>query len=292
MNLFNKALAAGITLALASVSAHAQLTTAPGINEGSAPGSGGLYLAVWDSVSKVSEVVNLSTSTTYGYSQITTASGALTPTAPNAAFSLATNPDGSGQVLQLNFGQVAGFTSTGGSVFGGSGLADESYMVLSTKTGTGGGMTVTDVATPNITATSLTTAQNNINSEISAWVAAAPATGDLIDNPTASSYNSTYDVVNGLLQAGAVVTGSNFGQSVGSAAGFYNVVSTGRTTVSINPYQNANGTGFWFLSSTGDLTYNIASGGTTAPVPLPAAIWLLGSGLLGMAGIARRRAAG
>jgi hypothetical protein len=67
-------------------------------------------------------------------------------------------------------------------------------------------------------------------------------------------------------------------------------VSTGRNLDSVNGYSNSNGTGFWFLSSTGDLTYNIASGGT-APVPLPAAIWLLGSGLLGMAGIARRRAA-
>ncbi len=69
------------------------------------------------------------------------------------------------------------------------------------------------------------------------------------------------------------------------------MVSTGRTSVSINQYANSNGAGFWFLSNTGDLTYNIASGASTAPVPLPAAIWLLGSGLLGMAGIARRRAA-
>ena len=29
---------------------------------------------------------------------------------------------------------------------------------------------------------------------------------------------------------------------------------------------------------------------TTAPVPLPAAIWLLGSGLLGLFGIGRRKA--
>jgi hypothetical protein len=291
MNLLTKSVAAGVTLALASISAQAQITTAPAINEGSAPSSNGLYLAVWDNSTKVSEIVNLSTATTYNYTQITAASGALTPTAANSAFALATNPAGSGQVLQLNFGQVAGFTSTGGSVFGGSGLANESYMVLSGRTGTGGGMTYTDASTPTITATSLATAQSNIGSEIASWVAAAPTTGDLIDNPAAASYNSTYDVVNGVLQAGAVVAGSNFGQSVGSAVDFYNTVSTGRTTVTNTQYANANGAGFWFLSSTGDLTYNIATSGT-APVPLPAAFWLLGSGLLGMAGIARRRAAG
>jgi hypothetical protein len=40
------------------------------------------------------------------------------------------------------------------------------------------------------------------------------------------------------------------------------------------------------LSSTGTLTV-----GSTSPVPLPAAVWLFGSGLLGLIGVGRRRAA-
>jgi hypothetical protein len=47
--------------------------------------------------------------------------------------------------------------------------------------------------------------------------------------------------------------------------------------------------GFWFLSSAGQLTYNIVA--EAAPVPLPAAVWLLGSGLMGLIGVGRRRRA-
>jgi hypothetical protein len=41
----------------------------------------------------------------------------------------------------------------------------------------------------------------------------------------------------------------------------------------------------WSLDSLGNLTYNAVS----APVPVPAAVWLLGSALVGLVGVARRR---
>jgi hypothetical protein len=42
------------------------------------------------------------------------------------------------------------------------------------------------------------------------------------------------------------------------------------------------------FSSTGTLTITGNSGGTT-PVPVPAALWLFGSGVLGLVGVSRRR---
>ncbi len=78
-------------------------------------------------------------------------------------------------------------------------------------------------------------------------------------------------------------------------------LSTGlpSTTASTNLYYVTAGTGgsFGSLSSTLEETATLsASGlvltgsGSPPPVPLPAAVWLFGSGLLGLAGVARRKA--
>jgi hypothetical protein len=42
------------------------------------------------------------------------------------------------------------------------------------------------------------------------------------------------------------------------------------------------------LGADGTLTI---TGNSTAPVPLPAAVWLFGSGLMGLVGVSRRRKA-
>jgi hypothetical protein len=70
-----------------------------------------------------------------------------------------------------------------------------------------------------------------------------------------------------------MVTSSSTG-----ATGTSNPAQTGRVFQALNLQ----------LDSNGDLH---SVGGSTAPVPLPAAVWLLGSGLVGLAGIRRRRAA-
>lgn len=71
---------------------------------------------------------------------------------------------------------------------------------------------------------------------------------------------------------------------LGSAVGFYQLVQGGRATMgSVN---NVGGT--WlldFANGQASLSYSVSA------VPLPAAFWLLGSGLLGMMGVSRRKSA-
>ena len=85
---------------------------------------------------------------------------------------------------------------------------------------------------------------------------------------------------------GGLASPNNAGGVVGGAGvDFYQVVGTGSTSLAkqtLVQFANATGAATWTLGSNGDLVYN-------APVPLPAAVWLLGSGLLGLAGIGRRK---
>jgi hypothetical protein len=51
-------------------------------------------------------------------------------------------------------------------------------------------------------------------------------------------------------------------------------------------FNDATDAGQWTLASDGTATYTLAGG---SPVPLPGALWLFGSGLMGLVGISRRR---
>lgn len=281
MKMTLKPIAAAVGLALVSVSAHAQLA-APAYGT-TVPTSDTLYLAVWDSNGNNSEVVNLS----YLDSAVTAASGALTPNSATSPFTTAVNPStGSGNVLELNFGTVPDFST----LFTSSNIGTADFMVLAAHGGGSPYAEVTSAAKPVTTYTGMTGLVQNVQSEISDWAADINVNTSGVAGDTTGT--TTWSVQNGPLKGGQVVTGQQFGGSVGSSLGFYDMVPTtsglSHTNV-ITPYANANGAGFWFLSTSGDLTWNVPLAAST--VPLPAAVWLLGSGLLGLAGIGRRRLA-
>lgn len=271
-----KPVAAAVSLALVSISAHASLS--PPTPATTAPASTGLFLAIYDSSGTNTELLNLN----YAYSALTLASGNMNPSSPNSAFSLAANPAGSGSVLQLNFGQVPNFSQ----YFNSSNLATTDYLVVAQNPGGQGteGIEVTDGQTPTISAGVVSSFNSNVSSEIASWTTASN-TATIAD----TTGTATYSVQSGTLGDGDILAGQNFGGSIGSALNFYNVTtsSTRGAPDTISAYSNGTGDGFWFLSSTGELSYDIP----TSAVPLPAAVWLLGSGLLGLAGIGRRRSA-
>jgi hypothetical protein len=122
---------------------------------------------------------------------------------------------------------------------------------------------------------------------------------DVAANATTVSGNSAY--YNAAADAGGYGAGGNWGDTMGgnyqqgtSATGYsslYAFYAQGKnsglgTAVPIFNYLTQGG---------GDDTFSLASNGTVtfsavSPTPLPAAAWLLGSGLLGLFGIGRRRA--
>jgi hypothetical protein len=278
---FIKPVAAAVSLALISVSAHAGLTT-PSVGS-TAPASNGLYLSVWDSSGTNSEVVNLS----YALTDISLAAGNMTPNSATSPFVETTDPSGgTGTVLQLNFGTISGFSS----LFTSTNLSTTDYMVTAAVTGAAGTeeAAVTSTVTPTTTFSGMNTLTQHVQSEVANWTADQPNSGVVTDT-TGTSQES---VQSGPLGGGNLgLSGQQFGGSVGSALAFYDITTAKsglKTTATPTEYANSTGNGFWFLSSSGVLSYNVPE---AAPVPLPASVWLFGSALLGFAGIGRRRSA-
>jgi hypothetical protein len=275
--------AAAVGLALASVSAHAALTP-PTVTGGNfvapsvAPTNTGLMLAIFNTAGTQSDVVNLN----YDQAAVNLASGNLTPTTAGGAFQLASNPTGAaGQVLQVNFGIVPGFSTV-------AGLTTTNYMVVGGITGGAGTeqAVVTSNATPVTAYSGVSGLINHIQTEAIAWNQNIPNSGFLQDT---TGTTLTTPLSSQTLNGGQLITNQQFSGAVGTALGFYNITTTSNHVAHDTAYTNGTSTnGFFFLTSNGDLTYNIGTSGT-APVPLPPAAWLFGSGLLGMVGIARRR---
>jgi len=281
-----KPIGLAVAMAFAASAANAQLAT-PGY--GTSPPTAGnntdLILYIWSPVQSGSpnsgygEEVTLN----YSYSQITAATGSMTPNSATTPFVVAANPTGAaGSVLQLNFGTVPNF-----STLSPAGAGPINYFVGAGNGSAITGVEITDSGTPTTTQmppAGIGVVANDLNTI--GWNGTGGNTG--VDTTGAAAYNPLADTVN----AGNM-NGLDFSGAIGTALNFYNlfITTVGRTgTSNITEYANANGAGFWFLSSTGDLTWNVPL--AQSSVPLPAAFWLFASGIAGLGAIARRRRQG
>jgi hypothetical protein len=275
MRISVKMIAASVVLALASAAASAavpsvppQPAPAPIPSTDVATGSG-LIVSIWDSVRGVSLVdyVGLNESQ-------------FLPGNTNAT------PDAG---LVLNFGSISGYSS----VFGGSDNANIQYTISSALYNgalSGRVLETTLAAAP---------AGNIRNSAIGNAVASSRSfTGNLNANcananpcTAATNTDATY--------AGQTSWAEKYGNnlplsaaaSVGTAMGFYLLSTTSTSPTSngtVQRYGNSTGFASWLLGTDGSLTYSLAGAGGPN-VPLPAAVWLFLSGMVGFGTVARRR---
>lgn len=262
-----KQLIAGSALALCSVAAMATDVTPPSSytydQVGGGSNNGGLFVAIWDAVRGVSVIEYLGVNM-----------DSLLPATGEAAG------------YSLEFGTVSSYTST----FGASDTANIQYAVFaidSSGVGNSGKrvMSTTQATTFALNNTSTSGTATNIDK--------------IIDNTLAnSSYNNGVNPAVALSSAEADYAGNidwstllatSFNATVGTALNFFIASSTSNNpsgAATVDFYDNANGFSKWLLTEAGVLTYAAA----TAPVPLPAAVWLLFSGLAGLGAVARRRA--
>jgi hypothetical protein len=241
---------------LASASAQAALTSPPVM-----PTNSSLFVTVFDSTTNESFVTNLGLFySTFVQNDSTVAipatirDGAFTP----RSFDLNMGIFADNDAANLRFNVYAG-DSLGGN--------------------TAKGIIMTGVAAPVLNHSNM----NAVNTRAAALITTTNTNcGDTIG--CAGNFGDEF------LWGSSI--GGNF--PVGSAAGFdqalgfYLVVGTGNTSTSLaatTPFADASGVWNWMLSEGGLLTFSPTAG---TPIPLPAAAWLLISGLVGVGALGRR----
>jgi hypothetical protein len=284
MKLSIKPVALAVTAVLASFAAHSQtLPTIASTDTAYDGGSNdGLYLAIWDNNNKATDLVALTTL----YSDVAFSGGSSILDNPDqAGFTLTSNPTGSGQVYQLNLGSVSNFSS----VFPTADASATFYSVVGTNN-TALGVVSTSSLGDTFTG-AIATQSASISGNSASWGQTAGATSPQADTTGTASYNVVTGVCSATLCDGEENSGHNFAVGVGTAAGFYNwskASSRGASTTNVYEYDGEQG--FFFLSDAGQLTWNLIA--QTSTVPLPPAVWLFASGLLGLVAIGRRRQSG
>lgn len=291
-----KPLVAGLVLALSSTVALAQ--TAPTVptqpqpipagglpSGGTAQGNGPLLIAAWDIVTNSSVVQWLGLT----YDDVDVAD----MTVPGTV---------------LDFGTVGTWSTTFADAIAAGQTSRIQYLVVAADS-----FASPDLGDPYSTGLRVTGQANlaeSFNTHLSDGNQVAGAGNQLAQwveqtlnqpfpSPTACNFANPCSIVNneasplyfgrpvlGADLGGNVNAGTSYGGFVGTALSFFDVVvpdDPNYETFWANATQYAGGS--WLLGADGSLSYSVA------PVPLPAALWMLISGLAGLGVVSRRRAA-
>lgn len=258
-----KALLATLGVAALSIATPAHALTQ--LSDSTTGGS--LFITVYDPVKQVVVVQDLGLT----FSSFASLGQSVTQPGPK--------PFGAGAFTAQTFNiNLSAFTTAGSNnadirwfVFAGDSLGTNNNkgVVLTAPNGTGI-LTNTNMNGMNTQGTGIVT-QFNQN---------CPSATVCTDVPAALSSQTWTGTVGGNFAAGA---DGGFGDSLA----FYLINGNGTTSSNnavITQFVDAAGNWLWSLASNGTLTY----GANQAPVPLPAAAWLLLSGLLGIGAVGRR----
>jgi hypothetical protein len=263
-----KVLAAAVAMALGT-QAHAAYTGVGDQTTGSS-----LMFFAWNATTsyardlgiKLSDVLDLATP-----GAVNTATGPATSwQTPGALFSFAGTT-----LFQSTFGSNLSGVSWNIAAGDGTPLPQQFAMTI-------------DGAAPNLNLTSVGNVVGKMNGIFNATFAATglcPVASECVaQNGTDVAYAGAN--ANWGSTAGATVA-DNAGTGTGSVLDFwyYKAAGTGLGVAPKDQFNSATDNGHWTLASDGTATYSLAG----SPVPLPAGIWLFGSGLFGLIGIARRR---
>lgn len=268
-----KTLAAAIAFAAAG-SANAAI-------ELSNTGNSSLVLSVWDNVAQESYIRDL------GYNMLDFIPSAVTP---------ATG-------LSINFSADPVFSS----LFGNNNAADIFWNVTAADAaGTGAtlGRQIISTATLGADASSFSVSNTGITNAANVFTTFfnTANTQPSPDSTTCATSASCYSTDAGDLQYtgdtswgpswAQLLTSLNSAGNLGDSLGFYSFVTNtglGFSQADKARFENASGLASFTLAADGSMSYSIA-GEVPSAVPVPAAAWLLGSGLMGLVGVARRSA--
>lgn len=267
-----KKLVVALALAAAAGQASAAVVSA-------STGDGDLFLTAWDSVANVSYSRDLGVDLNTFLANATPSAGLTDVFAGDSLFQSAF---ASSTPSNISWNIVAGDNI----VNGGSATAAGSLRFLTTSTFASASSIVYKSATMQTGTNDIANFQGyQVTDPTPAGTGCDTNPSCVITNPSDPGFGAagTWNI-----NMGGTGTLDNASTGFGSSLYFYYITGGGTTlsNASKTIFANATGDGKWSLASNGTATYAIPG---VSAVPVPAAAWLFGSGLVGLVGIARRK---